>query len=253
DPRRGSPDPHRDLRGGPPPCPDGARSGRPRAARPCPHHRRRARGQRSARSSGRARGAARPVGLADAVDRPADRGARRPRRRRAAGDVQRGSRDDRRRATDRGPGLSRRACPGGDRGDARGRSRPRRRWPSLHRGTAVPMRGRIAVAVSGAGSNLRALHAAADRGDLGGEIVLVLADRPCPALDWAMEQGIDTALVPDGSDDTVAEVLDSARPDAVVLAGYMRIVGPGTLAAYAARILNTHPSLLPAFPGAHAV
>ncbi|TMQ04166.1 MAG: bifunctional phosphoribosylaminoimidazolecarboxamide formyltransferase/IMP cyclohydrolase [Deltaproteobacteria bacterium] len=115
------------------------------------------------------------------------------------------------------------------------------------------MTGRIAVAVSGAGSNLRALHAAAARGEVGGEIVLVLADRACPALDWATEQGIDTSLVPDGADDAVAAALEGARPDVVVLAGYMRIIGPRTLAANAGRIVNTHPSLLPAFPGAHAV
>jgi phosphoribosylaminoimidazolecarboxamide formyltransferase / IMP cyclohydrolase len=113
--------------------------------------------------------------------------------------------------------------------------------------------GRIAVAVSGAGSNLRALHAAAERGELGGRIVLVVADRPCPALDWAEEQGIDAALVADGADDALADALAGARPDAVVLAGYMRIIGPMVLAAFAGRILNTHPSLLPAFPGAHAV
>ncbi|MFL5756127.1 MAG: hypothetical protein ACJ77N_07475 [Chloroflexota bacterium] len=46
--------------------------------------------------------------------------------------------------------------------------------------------GRIVVAASGAGSNLRALHAASIRGELGGAIVLVLADRPCPAVDWAV-------------------------------------------------------------------
>ena len=115
------------------------------------------------------------------------------------------------------------------------------------------MSGRIVVAVSGAGSNLRALHAAALRGELGGEIVLVVADRACPALDWAAEQGIDTALVPGGDDTTLAEALGGARPDAVVLAGYMRIVGPRVLAAHAGRIVNTHPSLLPAFPGAHAI
>jgi phosphoribosylaminoimidazolecarboxamide formyltransferase/IMP cyclohydrolase len=115
------------------------------------------------------------------------------------------------------------------------------------------MTGRIAVAVSGAGSNLRALHAAAERGELGGQIVLVVADRPCPALDWAAEVGIDTALVPDGADDALAGALEGGRPDVVVLAGYMRIVGPRVLAAYPGRILNTHPSLLPAFPGAHAV
>jgi phosphoribosylaminoimidazolecarboxamide formyltransferase / IMP cyclohydrolase len=113
--------------------------------------------------------------------------------------------------------------------------------------------GRIVVAVSGAGSNLRALHAAAARGELGGEIVLVVADRACPALDWAAEQGIDTALVPGGADDALTDAIHGAAPDAVVLAGYMRIVGPRVLAAYPDRILNTHPSILPAFPGAHAV
>lgn len=113
--------------------------------------------------------------------------------------------------------------------------------------------GRIAVGVSGAGSNLRALHAAAVRGELGGEIALVFADRACAALDWAAEQGLETALVPGGEDGALADVLAGARPDVVALAGYMRIVGPSVLAAYAGRILNTHPSLLPAFPGAHAV
>ena len=67
------------------------------------------------------------------------------------------------------------------------------------------MTGRIAVAVSGAGSNLRALHEAARGGRLGGAIVLVVADRPCPALDWAAEEGIDTALVPGGADDALRE------------------------------------------------
>ena len=113
--------------------------------------------------------------------------------------------------------------------------------------------GRIVIGVSGAGSNLRALHAAAARGELGGEIVLVFADRACPALVWAREQGIDTALVPGGDDPTLAAVLASARPDVVALAGYMRLVGPVVLAAYPGQIVNTHPSLLPAFPGAHAV
>ena len=120
-------------------------------------------------------------------------------------------------------------------------------------GPGRPGGGRIAVGVSGSGSNLRALHAAAERGELGGAIVLVFADRACPALDWAVEQGIETALVPGGDDPTLAEVLATVRPDVVVLAGYMRLVGPTVLAAYDGRILNTHPSLLPAFPGAHAV
>ncbi len=84
---------------------------------------------------------------------------------------------------------------------------------------------RLAVGVSGAGSNLRALYAAASRGELGGRIALVFADRACPALDWAAEQGIDTALVPGGDDGALAEALAGARPDVVVLAGYMRLIG----------------------------
>jgi phosphoribosylaminoimidazolecarboxamide formyltransferase/IMP cyclohydrolase len=115
------------------------------------------------------------------------------------------------------------------------------------------MTARIAVGVSGAGSNLRALHAAAERRELGGDIVLVFADRACAALDWAAEHGVDTALVAGGDDEALAEALAGARPDVVVLAGYMRIVGPKVLEAYAGRIINTHPSLLPAFPGATAV
>jgi phosphoribosylaminoimidazolecarboxamide formyltransferase / IMP cyclohydrolase len=113
--------------------------------------------------------------------------------------------------------------------------------------------GRIAVGVSGSGSNVRALAAAASRGELGGEIVLVFADRACAALDWAAEQGIDTVLVPGGDDATLAETLAAIEPDAVVLAGYLRIVGPAVLGAFGGRILNVHPSLLPSFPGLHAV
>jgi len=123
--------------------------------------------------------------------------------------------------------------------------------------------GRIAVGVSGAGSNLRALAAAAGRGELGGSIALVFADRACPALDWAVEQGIETALLPGlaarepderaAADEILAATLRAAAIDLVVLAGYLRIVGQSTLEAFAGRILNTHPALLPSFPGAHAV
>jgi phosphoribosylaminoimidazolecarboxamide formyltransferase/IMP cyclohydrolase len=111
--------------------------------------------------------------------------------------------------------------------------------------------GRIAVGVSGGGSNLRALVAAAGRGVLGGEVVLVFADRPCPGLDWASEQGIDTILVPGGDDAILAATLAAVAPDTVVLAGYLRMVGPAVLVEFGGRILNVHPSLLPAFPGLH--
>ena len=112
---------------------------------------------------------------------------------------------------------------------------------------------RIAVGVSGSGSNLRALVAVAARGSLGGDVALVFADRPCPAIDWAAEQGIETVLVPGGDDATLADTLSAVDLDAIVLAGYLRLVGPEVLRRFAGRILNVHPSLLPAFPGLHAV
>lgn len=121
----------------------------------------------------------------------------------------------------------------------------------------------VAVGVSGAGSNLRALVAAADRRELGANVTLVFADRECPALAWAAEQGIETALLPGlaskdpteraDADHALAATLQAAGIHVVALAGYMRICGPAVLAAFEGRILNTHPSLLPAFPGAHAV
>ncbi|MBM4408968.1 MAG: bifunctional phosphoribosylaminoimidazolecarboxamide formyltransferase/IMP cyclohydrolase [Chloroflexi bacterium] len=120
------------------------------------------------------------------------------------------------------------------------------------------MSKRVVVGVSGAGSSLRALVAAARRGALGADVALVFADRECRGLDWAAEEGIDTALVPIGADraaadEVLAQTLLASGPDLVVLAGYMRILGPKTLAALPGRIVNLHPSLLPSFPGAHAV
>jgi phosphoribosylaminoimidazolecarboxamide formyltransferase / IMP cyclohydrolase len=113
--------------------------------------------------------------------------------------------------------------------------------------------GRIAVGVSGAGSNLRALVAAAARGVLGGSIVFVFADRACPAIDWAIEAGLETAVVPGGDDAVLESTLRAVDAELIVLAGYMRIIGPAVLDAFPSSIVNTHPSLLPAFPGGHAV
>jgi phosphoribosylaminoimidazolecarboxamide formyltransferase/IMP cyclohydrolase len=122
---------------------------------------------------------------------------------------------------------------------------------------------RIAVGVSGTGSNLRALHAVAMRGALDAEIALVFADRECAALDWAIEQGIETLLVPGAprgddaartqEDRVLAESVTAVSPELVVLAGYMRITGPAMLAAFKGRMLNLHPALLPCFPGAPGV
>jgi len=125
------------------------------------------------------------------------------------------------------------------------------------------MGGRIAVGVSGSGSNLRALQARIERGAVPAEIVLVFADRDCPAIDWATQAGLDTAVIPGlgarepasraAADGVLAEAVAAAGADAVVLAGFMRLVGPRLLSAFAGRVINVHPSLLPAFPGAHAV
>jgi phosphoribosylaminoimidazolecarboxamide formyltransferase / IMP cyclohydrolase len=116
----------------------------------------------------------------------------------------------------------------------------------------------VAVCVSGAGSNLRALHRAQVRGALGARIVLVLSDRPCPALEFAAANGIATALVEPASyaeagawDRAVADRLAAGGASIVVLAGFMRIVGPAVLAAFPGRIINLHPAILPSFRGAH--
>ena len=121
---------------------------------------------------------------------------------------------------------------------------------------AVP----IAVCVSGRGSNLQAIVRAERRGWLGVRTALVLADRPCPAVDWARAQSIPTAVLrpadhPDAAswDRALLGALQASDARVVALAGFMRVVGPATLAAFRDRTLNVPPSLLPAFPGAHAV
>jgi phosphoribosylaminoimidazolecarboxamide formyltransferase/IMP cyclohydrolase len=128
--------------------------------------------------------------------------------------------------------------------------------------TGPARRPSIAVGVSGGGSNLRALVEATRTGTLAADVVLVFGDRSCPAVDWAIEQGIETAVVPmpplgvterDAADRVLAETLRAVGPDLVVLAGFMRVLGRPTLDAFRDRIVNTHPALLPAFPGAHAV
>jgi phosphoribosylaminoimidazolecarboxamide formyltransferase / IMP cyclohydrolase len=118
----------------------------------------------------------------------------------------------------------------------------------------------IAVLVSGRGSNLAALIEAQRRGSLGGCITLVLADRPCPAVGMAREAGIQ-ALVCDPAafadraawDAAIASAIRDAGAQLVVLAGFMRVLGPGVLDAFPNRVLNVHPALLPAFPGRDAI
>lgn len=122
------------------------------------------------------------------------------------------------------------------------------------------MAGRIVVLISGAGSNMHALVRACRAGDVPGEVVAVVADRPCSGLELARGEGVDTAVLdPRGyasREDWSAALLELVRtfqPDLVVSAGFMRILSPVFVHAYSGRLINLHPSLLPAYPGAHAV
>ncbi|MFP5298898.1 MAG: phosphoribosylglycinamide formyltransferase [Actinomycetota bacterium] len=116
------------------------------------------------------------------------------------------------------------------------------------------------VLISGSGSNMEALAEACERHEVPGEIVAVLADRDCTGLEAATRRGIETSVVkPSDHPDreTWSRVLrdEVARfePELVVSAGFMRILSPVFVDAFADRLINLHPALLPAFPGAHAV
>jgi phosphoribosylglycinamide formyltransferase-1 len=117
------------------------------------------------------------------------------------------------------------------------------------------------VLVSGTGSNLAALLAVHDDPAFGGRVVGVVSDRPgIAALDIAREAGVPTAVVSlKDFDDRAAwdaaltETVAVFSPDLVVLAGFMKLVGASFLGRFGGRIVNTHPALLPSFPGAHGV
>lgn len=108
---------------------------------------------------------------------------------------------------------------------------------------------------SGAGSLLQALIDSR----VGSHIVAVGSDlSDAPALSRAQFAGIDTFVVPVGSDRAdwnveLGTALAAWEPDVIVCAGFMRIIGAEVIATFAGRIINSHPALLPAFPGAHAV
>jgi phosphoribosylglycinamide formyltransferase-1 len=116
----------------------------------------------------------------------------------------------------------------------------------------------IVVLVSGSGTLLQALIDASAEPGYGVRIAAVGADRPCAGLERADGAGIPTfvcrpADFADRSawDVSLAERIAAASPRFVVTAGFMRLLGPATLGAY--DVINTHPALLPSFPGAHGV
>jgi phosphoribosylglycinamide formyltransferase-1 len=118
---------------------------------------------------------------------------------------------------------------------------------------------RIAVLLSGRGSNFQSILSASQSGTLGGEIALVVSNRPGAAgLDIAREAGIATALIDhqayatrEAFDADLAGALESQSPDLIVLAGFMRILTPEFVSRFAGRLMNIHPSLLPLYPGLH--
>jgi phosphoribosylglycinamide formyltransferase-1 len=123
-----------------------------------------------------------------------------------------------------------------------------------------PTLPRIAVLISGRGSNLQSIIDAIAGGRLDARIAVVISNRADAAgLTRARDAGIEALCIPahdypdrDAHDRAIAECLRVREVDLVCLAGFMRLVGPPLLEAFPNRILNIHPSLLPAFPGLHA-
>ena len=118
----------------------------------------------------------------------------------------------------------------------------------------------IVVLISGSGSNLKALLDATDNPLFGAKVVAVGSDNPADGLAHAEHYGIPTFVVSPSAFDSRekwAEVLlaniNHFKPDLVVLAGFMRILPANFVSALSPNLINTHPSLLPAFPGGHAV
>ncbi len=120
---------------------------------------------------------------------------------------------------------------------------------------------KIAVFCSGQGTNLQAIIRAIQRKQLKATLALVVSDRPkAPALKHAAQAGVEAVVLRPRDypsrkqyEETLLRLLRSRRIEAVVLAGFMRILSPLFVRAYRNRILNIHPALLPAFPGNQAV
>jgi phosphoribosylglycinamide formyltransferase 1 len=122
------------------------------------------------------------------------------------------------------------------------------------------MKKRIGVLLSGRGSNFEALAESVETGRIpNAEIAIVVSNREgAPGIDKAKSRKIETQVIPskglerEAYDRLVAAALQKANVDLVCLAGYMRLLSPFFVVAYPRRILNIHPSLLPAFPGLEA-
>jgi phosphoribosylglycinamide formyltransferase 1 len=118
---------------------------------------------------------------------------------------------------------------------------------------------RIVILISGRGSNMEAIVRRCAEEQWPARVVAVIANRADAAgLSFAQTQDIATAVVEhraqpsrEAFDQALADVIDAHAPDLLLLAGFMRILGTGFVRRYEGRMLNVHPSLLPAFPGLH--
>ena len=118
---------------------------------------------------------------------------------------------------------------------------------------------RIVILISGTGSNMRAIVQQCAAQGWPAQVVAVISNRPDAAgLAFARDQGLATEVVDhrahsqrESFDGALADAVQAYAPDVVVLAGFMRILGPAFVARFAGRLLNIHPSLLPAFAGLH--
>jgi phosphoribosylglycinamide formyltransferase-1 len=116
---------------------------------------------------------------------------------------------------------------------------------------------RITILISGRGSHMAALIDAANAGAIDGAVTQVISNRPdAPGLAYAQRHGIATTVVDHRAypsraafEAALAEAIDASEPDVIVLAGFMRILGADFVQRYTGRMLNIHPSLLPAYPG----
>lgn len=120
-------------------------------------------------------------------------------------------------------------------------------------------RVRLAILISGRGSNMRSLVAASREGRIAADVALVASNKAdAPGLAWAREQGVATFVSPSKSrtreehEGELMRAIDESGATLVALAGYMRILSPAFVRHYRGRLVNIHPSLLPSFPGLDA-
>jgi formyltetrahydrofolate-dependent phosphoribosylglycinamide formyltransferase len=119
----------------------------------------------------------------------------------------------------------------------------------------------LAIMISGTGSNMEAVISAAKRGLLAARTAIVISDNPdAPGLRKARAKGVKTLAVPykkgvprEETEAAIIEAIKAERAEWVVLAGFMKLLTPYFVQTFRNRIVNIHPALLPAFPGAHAI